>query len=124
MLRLALLAGSLATGAAQIVGPTDLCVVVGACVQSPNYGSGEYNPSFGSGTPACTISDPPTGGPISVTSFAVEAGCSVGSASNPGYDGLQVNGVYYCGPDGPVDITPDGTDIYWYADGTVNDAGW
>ena len=78
------------------------------CLRSPgypdNYGSREK----------CRIAvNPAAASPISVDHFATE---------EP-YDHLEVNCVPYSGKHGPNDIVPN-SDIYWMADGSMQDKGW
>ena len=66
----------------------------------------------------CTITNPPAV-PISVETFAVED-----AYKGDCHDYLTVNGVGYCGTEGPEGIVPNGSPIEWSSDINENQAGW
>ena len=83
-------------------------------MQTTKYGESNYEDNK-----SCTITNPPYGS-ISVSSFEVEAPWK----GNCWADYLTVNGVRYCGTDGPAWVVPNGSPIEWFTDGSGTEAGW
>merc|ERR1740130_1599480 len=78
------------------------------CASSPNH------PGLYGNSESCTIGvDVGSIGPIAVLFFKTEES----------YDGLQVNGIFYSGNNGPSNVVPSG-DITWSSDSTVGSTGW